>query len=202
MKTKSILFRLASAALLTISIGIKAEASYIANIYQSGGNVVTSGSGYIDTAALSASVTAQSFPLMDPANGSVNLGADGLVDIRDYTGATGAADFGSGGYSFPSSGTGDFIGIYGTSGAIYLPAGYVSGSALSATDTYDSTTLADLGLTPGTYVYNWGSGLNADSFTVDVQAPAPEPGTVCLFGVGVLGLALNCMRLGKRIVHS
>ena len=51
-----------------------------------------------------------------------------------------------------------------------------SGAPLSETSTYLKASLASLGLTPGAYVYNWGSGDHADSFTIDVvRARPPSP---------------------------
>jgi hypothetical protein len=85
---------------------------------------------------------------------------------------------------------------------MHVPSGYTSGSSLSDSDTFDSTTISALGLTPGTYTYTWGSGGNADSLTVDIQGAAPEPGTVCLLSVGVLALALNGVRMRKRTLHT
>jgi hypothetical protein len=80
---------------------------------------------------------------------------------------------------------------------IGVPVDYVSGAMLSDNDTWSSTTLSDLGLTPGTYVYTWG---NSDSVTVNVSDGAPEPGSVFLLGIGGVALLLYCSR--KRIVHN
>jgi hypothetical protein len=46
-------------------------------------------------------------------------------------------------------------------------------------------------VTPGTYVWTWGSGANADSFTLDIEATAvPEPSGLLLFGGGLAALLL------------
>ena len=43
--------------------------------------------------------------------------------------------------------------------------GYVSGAALSNSTTYNNVTFASLGVTPGTYVWTWGTGAN-QNFTL------------------------------------
>jgi hypothetical protein len=66
---------------------------------------------------------------------------------------------------------------------LFVPTGYVSGTALSATDTYSGQTFVSLGLTPGTYTWTWGTGANADSFKVQIGPAAtavPEPSTAIL----------------------
>jgi hypothetical protein len=60
---------------------------------------------------------------------------------------------------------------------------------LSNGATWSHDTLADLGVTPGTYVWTWGS--NADqSFTLEIGTTTPLPATLPLFagGIGVMGL--------------
>jgi len=64
-------------------------------------------------------------------------------------------------------------GIFGT--ALIVPAGYVSGTALSDIATYRATTLANTHVTPGTYVWKWGTGAN-QNFTLKTL-PAIPPAT-------------------------
>ncbi len=52
---------------------------------------------------------------------------------------------------------------------ISVPTGYVSGTFLSDSATYSGTTLATLGVTPGTYVWKWGTGAN-QNFTLQIPA--------------------------------
>ena len=61
-------------------------------------------------------------------------------------------------------------GIYGV--LLSVPAGYVSGTALSDSATYSGATLATLGVTPGTYVWKWGTGAN-QNFTLQIKTPVP-----------------------------
>jgi hypothetical protein len=63
-----------------------------------------------------------------------------------------------------------------------VPPSYMSGSLLSDTSTYDNQTFVSLGVTPGTYEWTWGSGADADSFTLDVPA-VPEPASIALLAL-------------------
>ena len=47
-----------------------------------------------------------------------------------------------------------------------MPQGYVSGAALSDSMTFNNATFASLGVTPGTYVWTWGTGLPNQNFTL------------------------------------
>ena len=70
-----------------------------------------------------------------------------------------------------------------------MPVGYVSGSALSDTSTYDNETLSTLGVTPGTYEWAWGTGPD-QNFTLVLGAPVPEPASALLLGAALAGLLL------------
>jgi hypothetical protein len=65
-------------------------------------------------------------------------------------------------------GAGTIVATTGAFGAqIIVPTGYVSGSALSDSAIYHSASFATLGVTPGTYVWKWGSGAN-QNFTLQI----------------------------------
>ena len=55
---------------------------------------------------------------------------------------------------------------------LLVPLGYVSGSPLTGTATWTNQTIAGMGFTPGSYLYTWGSGANADS-DMSPQSSAP-----------------------------
>ena len=57
--------------------------------------------------------------------------------------------------------------------------------------TFDKATFASLGVTPGIYVWTWGTGLENQNFTLVIGgAGVPDGGTtVSLLGCGLLGLA-------------
>jgi hypothetical protein len=55
-----------------------------------------------------------------------------------------------------------------------------------------------LGLAPGAYVWNWGAGDHADSFTINVVTspplPVPEPSTWAMMLLGFAGLGYAAVR--------
>ncbi len=170
-----------------------AKATFTIDIRQVGPNVVSTGTGTIDTAGLTLSfytnVTAGS---VDPSIGQSIGGPSG--DVIYYSGASGPSKFGTGGQTVATSGTGAVVGV--DSGLLVLPENYVSGSTVSNANTYAVQTLSTLGLTPGTYTEAFGSGADADSFVVEVDA-APEPSSASLMAVVALRF-LGRRRRGAR----
>lgn len=164
--------RLAAAAAL-VTCMVASHAAHVAFMYENGPNVEVTGSGPLNTTALTVAGPVFGFSSqMRPAVGSVAYGT--TVNADRFTGFTGPASYGSGTLVFASSSSGQRVALSGTSGFLFVPQGYVSGSPLSGGAIWNATTLAGLGATPGTYVWAWGAGLNADSFTLRVSlAPAP-----------------------------
>jgi hypothetical protein len=75
---------------------------------------------------------------------------------------------------------------------LLVPQGYASGAALSDSMTFNNATFASLGVTPGTYVWTWGTGGN-QNFTLQIGSVGvpgvPDGGsTVSLLGCALLGL--------------
>jgi FG-GAP-like repeat len=66
-----------------------------------------------------------------------------------------------------------YIATTGTHEFVLRVPGYVSGTALSGSLTYGGASLATLGVTPGTYVWTWGTGAN-QNFTLQIKTPLPE----------------------------
>jgi hypothetical protein len=180
-----------------------AKAAYIVYFYQNGANVDATGVGTINTAGLtyssthvqSAAVLPQfAFEITGPTTTQVN---------NAWTGITGPGSFGPGSVgTFADSGSGDSVGIAGSVDGLYLPQNYTSGAPLSDSSVYDSTTISTLGLTPGTYTYNFGTGLTADTFTVIIgtapPASVPEPTTFVLFTLAALASTLFLLRKRKH----
>ena len=200
----SLIFTAVTASLFSVR---PAEA-YTVTLQQMGANVVANGSGAINltglTFAQSGQVTGGAF--IGPSNALIQTGPTGLVNFDLYGGLfTGPTSFGSGLGTFASSGSGDFVGIHilfvldgsGPNGLLVVPQGYVSGAALSDSMTFNNATFASLGVTPGTYVWTWGTGANQNFTLVIGGAGVPDGGsTVSLLGCALLGLTALRRKLG------
>lgn len=187
MRTKAYL--LGGICALAMLCAGSAQASFDLTITQVGSNVVETGAGTIDTAGLTYQFTGSTSSYIWPSIAYTLLGPAGSVDF--YTGTiTGPGNFGSGPQTYSSFRSGDTVGIAGSSDALAVPAGYVSGNPLADSTTFANATFMSLGLTPGVYVYD----LPSDTFTVDigVPVPTPEPASVALLAgiVGMIGAGL------------
>ena len=174
---------------LGIEIATSAKAAYVLRYEEVGTDVVAMGSGSLDLTDLS---------FVGSSVGSC-FGADGLfalacvgphsIDTATYRGFLGPLSFGPGTSTFlNSSGSGDFTGIIGRTGFLDLPGGYASLGPLLGEAIFANSDFQDVGLTPGTYVWNWGTGPHADTFTVQIGAPEPSTWALLLEGFGALGL--------------
>jgi len=199
MKTqiRSLLMLVCAATASLLIMRSPAQAGYMVTLEQVGSNVVATGSGPIDLTGLTFVLTTRAFSAISPGGGDIVTGTFAAF-IDQYTGFSGPTNFGSGFLSF-GSGSGDLVGIFGFGGGLLVPKGYVSGTALSDSATYDSATFSNLGVTPGTYVWSWGTGPN-QNFTLKIgTATVPDHGSTV--GLLLLGLAalitVSRLRLGR-----
>ena len=164
-----------------------AQAGYIVTLQQVGPDVVATGSGPIDLTGLSFFITQSGGAAMEPQLGNIFTGQHALSESI-YLGISGPTSFGSGGVAIPNSASGDQVGIAGNAGFLLVPTGYVSGNALSDMATYSGKTFATLGVTPGTYVWKWGTGAD-QNFTLQIIGPATMPDSGSTVGLLFLSLA-------------
>jgi PEP-CTERM motif len=197
----------AVAAILGVMVaGGQADAAVVVNVYQSGDNVVATGNGRADLTDLAYDVTALAgvgAGAVWGAFGAVFVAPSASAEGEVYLSVSGPASFGTGGLATGSSGSGDMFGVIASplawgAPALIVPAGYVSGTSLSGSSIFDGVTIASLGLTPGTYVYTWGTSADADSLTVNIEA-VPEPSTWTMMLLGFAGLGFAGHRRGRRL---
>jgi hypothetical protein len=168
-----------------------AQADYLVTLQQVGPNVVATGSGSIDLSGLTpAGTVVGDIGLLGPNAASVLVGS-GNNDL--YTGFSGPSNFGPAGQTNANSSSGSSVGISGGALDLFVPSGYISNTPLSpSTSTYDNATLSSLGVTPGNYVWTWGTFAPTQKFTLDV---VPEPSSLFLLALGVILLsAKQCWR--------
>ncbi|WP_269536910.1 PEP-CTERM sorting domain-containing protein [Cerasicoccus fimbriatus] len=189
--------------LLSLLLGINTcQAALVFTLEEVGPDVVFTGSGSANTAALSTGGTTGASSARISASAAFFLFETGT--IRVYSVISGPTSIGPGGGLFSVADTGDAFGVYGGgAGIVYLPNGYVSGSPLFNTATFPGQSLASIGLTPGTYVWTWGSGATADSATLTVipASVIPEPSTYIALA-GFAGLGLLVWRRRKVRAHQ
>jgi hypothetical protein len=188
---------LATAFAIVIASGLfarSAQAGYIVTLQQIGPDVVANGSGTIDLTDLTLlfsndpTVNARLIPQV----AQIVMGSTVGGNVSDfYTGFSGPTNFGSGFITDASAGGGDSVALfnYPPFGAneLGVPTGYVSGNPLLDSNIYSGQTFSTLGVTPGTYVWTWGTGVHADSFTL--IASVPDTGsTLGLLLVSLLAL--------------
>lgn len=155
---------------------VSANATFVINVTEVGNSVVASGSGSINTAGLNPLGFNTSWSQPQLQFDSLQLGSGGAAV---YNGYTGPSTIGPGPDSLGAMTairTGDPVGLtlFNTIPRLYVPQNYVSGSALAGTSTFSNKSLATLGLAVGSYQFTWGSGINADSMTVNVSVPEPS----------------------------
>ena len=187
---------------ITSLFPVQPAQAFTVTLEQVGSDVVATGSGAINLTGLTfASGGLVATGSMGPSIANLVV-ADG-TGLSQYTGFSGPSSFGPGTtITIDSSDSGDSVGIIGPAfflgPGIFLPAGYVSGNALSGSATWNNATFASLGVTPGTYVWTWGTRLPNQNFTLRIgAATVPDTGsTVSLLGCALLGVAALRRKLG------
>jgi hypothetical protein len=157
---------------------------------ESGGNVVFSFSGSVDlTGAGIPNTGTGSSNFINPGGPSISFQdfSAGAGDAYTLPATVAFPAFGTGGVANPNSQSGDILRISGfTPHSISLPSGYASNDPLSGSMTFNSSSFATLGLTPGDYVWDLSfTGGPSQTATISV---IPEPSTFALLGLAGLGL--------------
>ena len=192
--TKKILSLILFGIAVSSLFSVQPAQAYTVTLQQMGADVVANGSGPVSLTGLTFSgLSGQDGALINPIFGVIVMGTTKFANVDIYTGLSGPTSFGSGGLNDANIGSGRRVGIVGPllGPFLFLPAGYISDTALSSSSTWNNATFASLGVNPGTYVWSWGTGLPNQNFTLIVGgAGVPDAGsTVSLLGCALLGLA-------------
>jgi|SRR6516164_2741447 hypothetical protein len=159
---------------------------YVVTIEQVGANVVMTGSGEFDLTGLTAIGGGPSAvgPGINPSNGwnpsgsLVYLGTAG--EIAEYSGTVtySTNSIGSSGNTFANDASGPLVELRTGNFALFLPVGgsYFLPNILvllpSSTDIFYNTTIAGLGITPGTYTWTWGDWRGSKLYHSDPNGDA------------------------------
>jgi hypothetical protein len=190
MKAQAIRLYAAVAAVVGLSaVSAPARAAFVVTFAEVGSDVVATGTGSINLAGLSEYITAGFSAGVFSSYGYLFTGASNSAVL--FRTVTGPSSFGTAPFTPATMASGDLVGFSIPKSYLGVPRNYVSGAPLADTSTYAGRTLADLGLIPGSYVYALGSGLNPDTFTLNIGvAPVsvPEPTSLVLFGAGLMAV--------------
>lgn len=147
---------------------------------QFGNNVFISTAGSLDLTELTlfATISSSLPPAIDPSTGLIFLGQGDNSEVKNqYTVTTYPENFGQGGM-LPAGG-GEIQPALGTDmlaisrSIVAINSDYVFGDSLDAGAVFANTTLEDMGLEAGTYVWTFSNG---ETITMTVPA-VPEPAT-------------------------
>ncbi len=173
---------------------IAARSAIVLTVKQDGNDVVVIGSGSANINDLTnpdqdddyTNILTDSQIYAGPAAFTDDLNTPDVA-VNLWSGITGPLSFGNDPNftAIPESGNGDLFGIDAGSGigqsVLVLPLNYQSGADLNGTSRFNNVTLADLGLSPGVFSWNWGTDPNADSFQIRIE-PVPVPAPLPLAG--------------------
>lgn len=205
----------ASLALL-IAAAMPAQAGLIFTFTESGGNVLMSPSGTIDTANL--------VPLPHNGWGGTGIGnftsgntvamiggtdiggtdtAFGFHSGTDFSAWAGGVPFSLNTFGWTPSGTTGFA-TYVVNGGAYEPGLILLGSQMvGSTWTPDQTwsisgSFASLQMNPGTYTVADSQTGEFITYQIGQAASVPEPGTMTLVGMGAFGLVAGAIRRRRQ----
>lgn len=149
-------------------------------------------SGFVTTAGLTLDATASNpASLVSPNQGRIRRA--GALDVYRTNSTSVHQTFGTSGPIFATSSSGSAIRVNFTDpGFLGLPSGYVSDAAIFGSMNFAGT-IASLGLSTGTYSFDWGIGGAGRTVTLNVTSAVPEidPAT----GSSVLSLVAGVLAL-------
>lgn len=173
-------------------------------IVESGPNVVATISGAINDlygTTFDSTVTLTNYNRIGGTPSAIYFSDNpgGTLSYDTYTGLIGPGNFSSAGIFAASSSTASASMVLSAAPVLYIPQSYILGTEITGQITWNSTTVAGLGLTNGFYFWDW----SGDSITLHIDgsgpapSPVPEPGQVA--ASLLLLAALTGYLVAKRI---
>ena len=147
-----------------------AAGNFNVTISQVGNDVVWSGSGSFNLAALTSDGPGSVGAGYASNQAIWAIGPGAPVDT--YIGTiTYPLTFGTNAVPVTSASGSTFGILPGGSGRLlYVPSGYITNTNISGTATYINTTIAGAGLIPGTYTWSWGTGGNTSTLVMTISS--------------------------------
>jgi len=170
------------ARILAVSVGAAKADPFVLTMQEVGSNVVATGSGNINLTGLVPLGAFTADASLIPNQALWRTGLSLPFEVEEFAGTvSGPTSFGSGGVSTPTTSSGSTVGISGN--IVFVPQFYPNDTLLNNTSQFNNQTFATLGVTPGTYLWTWGSGAD-QRLTLDIVNPVPGP----IVGAGLPGL--------------
>ena len=148
-----------------------ASGNFNVTISQVGLDVVWSGSGFFNLAALSSTGPGSVSSGFNAGQAIWAIGVSAATDTYSGTSLTYPTSFGTSGVGVTSS-SGSTVGILpgppGVPRVLYVPSGYVSNTTISGGATYANNTIAGMGLSAGTYTWNFTTGGNSTTLVMNI----------------------------------
>lgn len=150
-----------------------ASGNFNVTISQVGLDVVWSGSGFFNLAALSSTGPGSVSSGFNAGQAIWAIGVSAATDTYSGTSLTYPTSFGTGGLGVTSS-SGSTVGILpgppGVPRVLHVPSGYISNTTISGGATYANNTIAGMGLSAGTYTWNFTTGGNSTTLVMNIVA--------------------------------
>ncbi len=183
-------------ATLGCATAARAQSSnYSITVSQVGNDVVVAGTGSINLTGLTFVGSTNVGLTSDIQPYQMLLGNLGLASIYSGLISSYGAPFASSS-ALAQSDNGAGFAINNSLEELLVPQGYVSGTNLDSSSTFDNTTLAALGLNSGIYSWTW---LGTNSIDLDIppsssssggSSTVPEPSSLAILGLPVIALLL------------
>ncbi len=144
-------------------------------------------SGSLDVSGLSTTPTVTTLGILPNVALLVFVNSSSADNDNFFDAITGPTSFGTGTGSLPNSQIGGVFSILGINGGfVTVPNNYISGTNISGSITFNSSTFASIGVTPGIYTYNLTNNIPNNDIVLNIGTPVPFEFSPVV-GVSLLG---------------